>query len=180
MSAVIGLNSRDVSPGAMIQECRTTIKTVARGLMGGDTLVFLSRTLREDDRVLAAHWGEISSSLDVLLDLVPCPTQMLRIVSEMRVIVSALSNPDLDKSNPAARASLTVKSLESLEVGESDVDRQAIAKAICQIVDHCVKLPGGLPVGPAAGLTGGLAGGAEECHALDGIVIAARLCGVGL
>jgi hypothetical protein len=98
--------------------------------------------------------------MDVLLQAVPKRSKLHCLAREMANVAPALSNIDLDKTSPSARASLAAGAIEELGLG-ADQDHETLARAVCQIVDHCVRLPGGT----------------EENHALDGLHIAASLCG---
>jgi hypothetical protein len=159
-SGVVAIVPRSEVPGALLQDCRALLQDVARGPLGGDALVIMRRSRHEEERVFAARWNDLAASMDVLLQAVPTRSKLHCLAQEMANVAPALSNIDLDKTSPSARASLAAGAIEELGLG-ADQDYETLARAVCQIVDHCVRLPGGT----------------EENHALDGLHIAASLCG---
>ena len=161
VSAVVAIVPRQVSAGMLLDDCRAVLQQVARRSLGGDAIVFHKRHDHEPNRVLAAHWSDLQPSLDTLLEQMPSRRAFCELTREMVAIASALSNPDLDKVSPTARTSLMLSAIEGLGLGETEQDRQVVARSVCQLVDHCVRFPGGV----------------EESHALDGLYVAASLCG---
>ncbi|MCL2823411.1 MAG: hypothetical protein FWD57_05410, partial [Polyangiaceae bacterium] len=160
-SAVIALVPKDELPGALLSDCQAILQNVARKSLGGDAIVVLKRSKRETERLFAAHWFDTIHSLDAILRLVPSACSLTKLTRELVAIAPALSNLDLDKSSPHARLSLTQSVVDDSGLLDAEDDRLAFAKAVCVLIDQSVRLPGGF----------------EEVHALDGLCIAAGLCG---
>jgi hypothetical protein len=157
-SAIVAIVSKSEIFGALLRDCRIMLDDLARITLGGDALVIVRRSPREEERVFAARWDELNTSVDVLVEALPA-AELDRMVQGLKTIAPALSNVDLDKASPTARPSLAANALEELGFAEDKVE--PLARAVCQLVDQCVRLPTGT----------------EENHALDGLHIAASLCG---
>lgn len=161
-SALIALVPRQQVVGPLLQDCRELLHEIVCDGLGGDALVVLQRRAGAEERVYAAHWNELGTSVDALLAAVPDPAKRARLADVLLPVVPALSNPDLDKTSPSARPALVTNVLLDAGFDEASADVEATARAVCQLVDHRVRL----------------AGGAEEVRALDGLRIATTLRGV--
>ena len=164
-SALIAIVPGDEMVGPLVHDCRMALDDLARDALGGDALVVIRRAPRVEERIYAAHWDELTTSVDVLLSAVPDPEDRGRLAVALVSVAPALSNADLDKPSSAARPALVTNVLQEAGLTGADdeaTDGEAVARAVCQLVDHCVRLPHG----------------AEESHALDGVRVATSLRGV--
>ncbi len=161
-SAVITIVPGAEAPGPVLKDCLEKLQDLARAQLGGDALVITRRSVHEEERLFAAHWNDLAASMDILMASMPSVSSLQRLAQSLSHVAPALSNADLDKSSVMARASLVVTTLEELSL-EENLDHEAIARAVCTLVDHCVRCPGGM----------------EENHALDALHIAASLRGAG-
>ncbi len=150
--------------GPLWEDCRALLGKVARAALDGDALVVLRRGAGEPERLYAARWDDLPASLDVVLRAVPDPAIRTRMVDALWPVAPALANSDLDKASSTARAHLVRNALQDagIPMEGADVDVGAMARAVCQLVDHRVRLSNGL----------------EEGHALDGLRVATSLRGV--
>ena len=161
-SALIALVPPDQVVGPLVQDCRQMLHEVVVEGLGGDGLVVLQRRAGVEERTYAAHWGELGTSVDALLSALPDPSKRARLADVLLPVVPALSNSDLDKASSTARPALVTNVLLDAGFGEATADVDAMARAVCQLVDHRVRL----------------SNGAEESHALDGLRIVTSLRGV--
>lgn len=157
-SALLAIAPSSEVAGGLLHDCRSWFSEAAVGMMGGDALVMMVRAKGREDRIYAAHWTELATSVDVLLAALPSMESRKRLVLGLEDLAAALSNPDLDKPSPAARPALVSGVLSDLGPVESE---EEVSRAVCQLVDHCVRLPFGT----------------DEKQALDGLRVMATLRG---
>ncbi|MFW5739021.1 MAG: type III-B CRISPR-associated protein Cas10/Cmr2 [Myxococcota bacterium] len=163
-SAVIAFVPCEEVVGPLVQDCRDVLAESAREQLGGDALVVLQREARVEERLYAAHWDELATSIDAVIGSISEPSQRKRLADALVPVVPALSNPDLDKGSSAARPALVTNALHDAGLSallEDAASEDKLARAVCQLVDHRVRL----------------SNGTQESHVLDGLRVAASLRG---
>jgi CRISPR-associated protein Cmr2 len=162
-SAVIAFTRAGERAGSVLRDCRALLEQVARDGLGGDALVMRLRARSGDERLYAAHWDNLAGAIDAVVRLMPEQADRVRLVKQIRSLEPALGNPDLDKPALQARpllvrAQLSASALLGKLHGD---DEQALAQAVCSVVDQGVAL----------------SDDTDRNRALDGLHIAIHLAG---
>lgn len=167
-SAVVALVPKSDVLGSVLSDCLLALQEVARDSLGGDSVVIMRRHAQQPSRVFAARWQQLAGSMDAVLKLVSAD-KMSSVIDALGSIVAAISNADLDKASVDARAELTLRVLQPLDLPSEKLPE--LAAAICQLIDQCVALA----AYPCTLADFDVA--VDLSHTLDGLHIAASLSG---
>ena len=151
-SAVVALVGATAPVGRIVGLCRSTLESRARGQLGGDALVVLRVGDNGEQQIHTAHWDDYDAAMGAYMAALPDPSDRKRLLSALMKVQPALSNPDLDRPAPGARLSLVQTALEESGLTGVVQDAEAVARAVCSVIDHGVRLSPAAAEAPFDGL----------------------------